>query len=792
MKIEVYNGKQIGGCVTTIETKKGTKICIDIGEELPAIDNEKPKKELRIPGLTKGEGKAEYDAVFITHYHGDHIGKYNKVFDDIPIYIGEVSKKIYKILQERLVKAKIIPKEDLDRIETFKTYKIPEEIKIGNGDIIVKPIEVDHSAFNAHMLLIECDGKKILHTGDFRLHGPRGKAVITALKKYVGQVDYLICEGTTLSRKKEKTMKEIELKNEAKKLFQKNKYCFVMCSSTNIDRIAEIHKATIETGKIFVCDDYQKELLDYIDTISRSELYKFEKQVEVYNESILENMKQKGFVMLVRDNYISKKVLKEFPERLFIYSQWEGYLNPKFKQYERLQKFVPRDHIKLHTSGHADYEAIKKVCQLVKPKVLIPIHGENPEAFKKMGLKDCKIKIGEKIMRYNKVEDLLVSTKVNIKRNGNMVTIKINEPIANMQTDYADFEAISLMYKTIENDIEVEIEFEIPGSSTKSNIKDNKLKKAKDDKKINMQEIEKWNGKFGNDNANINSYLRFLFRIMIFKKGFANWVHISNKNKEELERFENLYNKALQEGKVTNNFPTTESNYHKEKGEEHVTEKKLTHTEKGNNYLQELYQRMYPNEKLTCMYDQLPNGLFNTEISEEPRQKNRIFTSGAYDIWGIDSNENFCVFELKKDKGNAKLGVISELYFYAVFAKEILCKQERLNSKGNKVTYRGYDKLYEYTTNAKDSSKYRKEDKLANKENDKNSLSIKEKKVRGIFLLGDSEYSVHSAIREKKDDLLEVMNTNSFGIEFNFVQYSKEKIDEIPEKDIDIRHKKVN
>ena len=31
--------------------------------------------------------------IFLTHYHGDHIGLYNKILPEIPIYIGEFSKK---------------------------------------------------------------------------------------------------------------------------------------------------------------------------------------------------------------------------------------------------------------------------------------------------------------------------------------------------------------------------------------------------------------------------------------------------------------------------------------------------------------------------------------------------------------------------------------------------------------------------------------------------------------------------------------------------------------------------
>ena len=70
-----------------------------------------------------------------------------------------------------------------------------------------------------------------------------------------------------------------------------------------------------------------------------------------------------------------------------------GYLNEKFTEYKHLQEFVPKNYICLHTSGHADFNAIKQVCETVKAKVILPIHGENPEAFKEMDLKDCVIKI---------------------------------------------------------------------------------------------------------------------------------------------------------------------------------------------------------------------------------------------------------------------------------------------------------------------------------------------------------------------------------------------------------------
>ena len=68
MEVNVIRGKnQIGGSIIEIKTAK-TRIILDVGLELDSDDNTPAPN---IPGLFEYKG---YDAVFISHYHSDHMG----------------------------------------------------------------------------------------------------------------------------------------------------------------------------------------------------------------------------------------------------------------------------------------------------------------------------------------------------------------------------------------------------------------------------------------------------------------------------------------------------------------------------------------------------------------------------------------------------------------------------------------------------------------------------------------------------------------------------------------------
>ncbi|NLB80528.1 MAG: MBL fold metallo-hydrolase [Clostridiaceae bacterium] len=365
MIITIHRGThQIGGCITEITTDT-TKILIDFGEEL-----------MPQTPIDEGEILRGCDAVFITHYHSDHVGLHTHIPPHIPIYLGKVAKQILVELTART------NKENLYKVERFRTYTPMQSIKV--GDIEVRPLLVDHSAFDAYMFLIKAEGKTLLHTGDFRGHGFRGKGLMPTLQKYVGKVDALIIEGTTLYRDGGEAKTERALQLQAATLMKEKKYVFVLCSSTNIDRIASLYHAN-PFGRYFLCDAYQKAVLKIVreNVGPRSSLYDLQKIV-TYGPNIEDRFFKRGFCMLVRNRDDHRRIIDKYPEdeRLILYSIWKGYVEGKHKS-ERMIRFLDGLHYTyLHTSGYADAETICEVVSAVSPDVIYPIHTENAAWFK--------------------------------------------------------------------------------------------------------------------------------------------------------------------------------------------------------------------------------------------------------------------------------------------------------------------------------------------------------------------------------------------------------------------------
>ncbi len=365
MKIIIHRGThQIGGCATEINTDN-TRILIDFGTELSEGGGQ---DILQIEGLNYGT--IDFDAVFFTHYHGDHIGKIENIPPQIPTYLGETACEIFDAYAKRVgmaqTSARLLP------------IKALEPIQIGNMKIT--PIPADHSAYDAFMYLIEADGKRVLHTGDFRLHGFRGKATLRLLRRYAADVDVLIIEGTRIAGGKHSGLDENDLQTKLKQLLKEHKYAFMLCSSTNIDRLAALHNAT-PRGRYFVCDKYQWQILKAVASNSESRWYKFKKTLKM-GENL--KLQERGFVMPVRANDDFAAMARKYPEAILIYSMWEGYLDGRSPAISNFVKpFMDSGKFfSLHSSGHASGADISEVCRAVSPKIgIIPIHTDRSDCF---------------------------------------------------------------------------------------------------------------------------------------------------------------------------------------------------------------------------------------------------------------------------------------------------------------------------------------------------------------------------------------------------------------------------
>lgn len=369
MNIIIHRGThQIGGSAIEISTKS-TRIIMDFGNEL-SLDEKYIPENLDIEGVTAGVPNC--DGIVISHYHMDHLGQLTSALPDIPLYMGELSKEI------ALIGSEYQDKDLYLRLLGANTFRGGEAFTI--GDIHIRPLVIDHSAADSYMFVIEAEGKCVLYTGDFRMHGLRHHVLEKLVSTYIGKVDVLITEGTSLARDTDEHISEAAVLEDISSYIQDGKYVFVMCSSTNIDRIMGIWQ-NMPTDKVLICDAYQKRILDtVIDNVYyESSLYRRHDSPLVLNKGPYPKYyMDHGCVSLVRgtENFVSH--IKEFPKDdvRIIYSMWTGYIEENLLLQDLLNTYP--SYI-CHASGHVSKNDLVQFMELVNPDIVIPVHTDTPE-----------------------------------------------------------------------------------------------------------------------------------------------------------------------------------------------------------------------------------------------------------------------------------------------------------------------------------------------------------------------------------------------------------------------------
>ena len=414
MNITIHRGlEQIGGCITEICTAT-SRVFIDLGKNLPGNGEvTTPEQDKNMVETLFRNNQKEHTAVIYTHVHEDHIGLFDYVPDGIQQMVGEGAKEIilekYRLLCEADKLAGNDPETNMrkySKLKVFKTWpRSTKPVAFSVGDIRITPYYNCHSIYDSYMFLIEADGKRIWHMGDYRQHGWMGGKLLKLLKWQATDIDVLITEGTMLSRDDE-CIHESLVAEKMAHIMQAFKYVFVLVSATDIERLASINLAAKEAHKpLCVCSGYINSTMRIFtsrESKRPGDLFDFKHRY--YDEKKpIEPILKRGFVMCAGVSQLDRvdKLRRQLPEEetLLIYSTWDGYYkdtaqieqNPGYKMFRESFHNV----VDIHTSGHASRQTIKEVIETVHPKeAVIGIHKDATHTLESLNLsKDFKFYI---------------------------------------------------------------------------------------------------------------------------------------------------------------------------------------------------------------------------------------------------------------------------------------------------------------------------------------------------------------------------------------------------------------
>ena len=361
-------------------------VLVDLGVTFPDMDTS-PGVDLIMPDMTWLKERADrLEGIFITHGHEDHIGAIAHMYAhlNVPIYARAFTANLARRKMEEAG-------HDPANVHTVQAW--PETTKLGPFTIGVAPMS--HSIPESGGLVIDSPAGRVVHTGDFKLDpnplvgepfDPEMWAEIAG-----DGIQVLVCDSTNVFSQ-HPGRSEAELPEEITKLFSEAKGLVAATTfASNVARVKTLAEAGVKAGRSVVLLGRAMRrmieaavetgvLTDFPKTISPEDAANVPRDNLMLITTGSQGERRAATAQLARGKYRGLE-LKEGD--LFLFSSKTIPGNDKgviriINQFSEMGVDVVDDSSGLyHVSGHANRPDLEEIHRLLKPKMLIPMHGEH-------------------------------------------------------------------------------------------------------------------------------------------------------------------------------------------------------------------------------------------------------------------------------------------------------------------------------------------------------------------------------------------------------------------------------
>ena len=405
-------------------------LLVDMGFRMPEEDM--PGVDYIIPNIAYLKGKERnIIALLITHGHYDHIGA-------IPYFIGQLGNP--PIYAGNLAKAIILKRqEDFPNQPKLHIASLQDGKKLKLGPFLVEPFRQNHNITDNFGLLIQTPVGNIVHTSDFKFdENPVNEAPtnVARLKKIGDQKILLLMSDSTNAEEPNHSLSEKVIFENLDDIFKQAKGRIITATFASlINRVQQIITLSERYGRHVALEGYSMKTnveiskqFGYIKAKSGTILKT--KDVLSYPDSKITIIgtgaqgEERAVLMRIVNKEHQHVRIQKGDTVIFSSSVIPG--NERSVQFVKDQLYKQGANVfhykmmDIHASGHANQEELKEMIQFMRPKFLMPVHGQvsmlvnHAKLAQGMGMSEKNILVAEngQIITLNKTQAVIEKATV--------------------------------------------------------------------------------------------------------------------------------------------------------------------------------------------------------------------------------------------------------------------------------------------------------------------------------------------------------------------------------------------